>query len=243
MIDPAEGNIDGGLSEPARRGRRAGVVRILVLAAAALVALPILLVPIYAVLPPVSTLMLADWARGRGVERQWVPLEEMGTPLIASVIASEDGKFCRHWGIDGGELRASVEEWLDGGSPRGASTISMQLAKNLFLWPQRSAVRKALELPLALWLDLVLSKRRLLEIYLNIAEWAPGIYGAGAGTAHYFNARPDQLSWRNAALMATTLPNPAARNPARPSRSQARVAGIVEARARQGGASIACLGL
>ncbi|MEO1197636.1 MAG: transglycosylase domain-containing protein [Pseudomonadota bacterium] len=225
------------------KSRRWSVWRVFGLGVAVVIATPLLLTVLYAVVPPVSTLMLADWLTGRQVERQWVSFEEMGTPLVASVIASEDGKFCRHMGIDLGELRASVQEWMDGGRPRGASTITMQLAKNLFLWPQRSEVRKALELPLALWLDLVLSKRRLLEIYLNVAEWAPGVYGAGAGTAHYYTARPDQLSWRNAALMATTLPNPKARNPARPSSRHARIAGIVEGRARQGGASIACLGL
>jgi monofunctional glycosyltransferase len=130
---------------------------------------------------PVSTLMVQDILTMRGYDRQWIPLEEMGPNIIHAVMMSEDGQFCRHRGVDVGEFRALVEEALAGEATRGGSTITMQTAKNLFLWHGRSYVRKAIEIPLAIYMDAVLSKRRIMEIYLNIAEWAPGVYGAEAG--------------------------------------------------------------
>ncbi len=111
---------------------------------------------------------------GERVERVWTPLSDMAPVLVRTVVASEDARYCRHWGVDPEEIRAAIERADDDiEEARGASTIPMQVAKNLFLWNSRSFVRKAIEMPLALWLDLVLSKRRLLEIYLNIAEWGP----------------------------------------------------------------------
>ena len=149
--------------------------------------LPYLLVPLYRVVNPVSTPMLWRWATGARVEHSFVPLERMAPALPVTVIASEDGRFCSHRGIDWREISERLED-ADISEARGVSTITQQTAKNLFLWHGRSFVRKGLEFPLALWIDLVLPKRRVLEIYLNIAEWGPnGQYGAEAGSRYAFN--------------------------------------------------------
>jgi monofunctional biosynthetic peptidoglycan transglycosylase len=153
------------------------------------------------------------------------------------VIASEDARFCVHRGIDFGELRAALEDADDLSDMRGGSTIAQQTAKNLFLWPGRSVVRKALEFPLALWLDLVLGKRRVMEIYLNIAEWGPnGEFGAEAATRHAFSKSAKDLNSREAALLASVLPNPRRRSAARPGPGVRRLAGIYEARAARSAA-------
>src|SRR5436305_597136 len=145
--------------------------------------LPYLLTPLYRVIDPVSTLMLWRWANGARVERQFVSIDRMAPALPTTVIASEDGRFCWHRGIDWRELRGRLHEVDEISEARGVSTITQQTAKNLFLWPGRSFVRKALEVPLSLWINLVLPKRRVLEIYLNIAEWGPsGQFGAEAAS-------------------------------------------------------------
>ena len=190
---------------------------------------------------PASTLMLADSVTLQSFERSWTDLEDISPNLVHSVLISEDGQFCNHYGVDLGELRAVVEAALAGERTRGASTITMQTAKNLFLWGGRSYVRKALEIPLAIWIDFVLPKDRIMEIYLNIAEWGDGIYGIGAAAPHHFGREADNLSRRQAALLAVTLPNPYARDPAQPSSGMNRVANVVERRARQSGAYIGCV--
>ena len=163
-------------------------------AAAILVMIPLVLTLLY--LPPfvrpVSTLMLADLVTLQGYDRRWVPLEDISPVLINSVIMSEDGQFCRHLGIDFGELRGVVSNALAGEPTRGASTITMQTVKNLFLWNGRSIVRKVVELPLAAYFDLVVPKWRIMEIYLNIAEWGPGIYGIEAAAQHHFGVSAKQ---------------------------------------------------
>ena len=132
-------------------------------------------------------------------------------------MVAEDARFCTHRGVDFGELRDAIEDADDLSEMRGGSTIAQQTAKNLFLWPGRSVVRKALEFPLALWLDLVLGKRRLMEIYLNIAEWGPnGEFGAEAGARHAFGKSARDLTAREAALLAAILPNPVRRSAAKP---------------------------
>ncbi|MEO0544892.1 MAG: monofunctional biosynthetic peptidoglycan transglycosylase [Pseudomonadota bacterium] len=213
------------------------------LALVLVVATPLFLTVLYRfdVIRPASTLMLADTLTLQSFERDWVELEDISPNLVQSVLMSEDGQFCNHYGIDLGELRLVVEAALAGERTRGASTITMQTAKNLFLWGGRSYVRKALEIPLAVWIDLVLPKDRIMEIYLNIAEWGDGIYGIGAAAPHHFNREADNLSRRQAALLAVTLPNPYTRNPAQPSTSMNRVADVVQRRARQSGAYIACV--
>ena len=138
----------------------------------------------------------------------------MAPALPITVIASEDGRFCSHRGVDWKEIRERIEDVDDISEARGVSTITQQVAKNLFLWQGRSFVRKALELPLALWIDFVLPKWRVLEIYLNIAEWGPrGQFGAEAGSRYAFNKSVRTISAREAALLAAVLPNPNAAAP------------------------------
>src|SRR2546421_12658881 len=161
------------------------------LAAAVMIVLllPYVLVPLYRVINPVSTLMLWRLASGARVDRSFVPIERMAPALPVTVIASEDGRFCTHRGIDWREIRERLEDVDDDiGAARGVSTITQQTAKNLFLWQGRSFLRKGLELPLALWIDLVLPKRRVLEIYPNIAAGGPNRqFGAEAGSRYAFN--------------------------------------------------------
>ena len=169
-----------------------------------------------------------------------MPLERIAPVLPRTVIASEDGRFCAHRGIDWTELQAAIEDADDITEARGGSTITQQTAKNLFLWPGRSFIRKGLEFPLALWIDLVLPKRRIMEIYLNIAEWGPnGEFGVEAGARYAFNKPASQLSAGEAALLAAMLPNPKRRSAKPPRPGVRRVAGIVQARAaaRSGAAS------
>lgn len=191
---------------------------------------------------PVSTLMLRDVATLSGYERRWVALDEVAPVLAHSVIMSEDGQFCFHHGVDIGELKGVVTDAMAGQPTRGASTITMQTVKNLFLWQKPlTTVRKAIELPLAVYFDLVVPKRRILEIYLNVAEWGPGIYGIEAAARHHFGVSAGKLSRRQAALLAVTLPNPVARDPARPGRGLRQLASLIERRAARAGAYVGCL--
>jgi monofunctional glycosyltransferase len=181
--------------------------------------------------PPVSVLMLARWATYQPVDRTWVPLDRISANLPAAVLMSEDGQFCYHHGVDWGALNEVMEEGGDKGPKRGASTVPMQVARNLFLGTWRSAIRKAIEIPEALLLDAVWPKRRIIEVYLNIAEWGDGIFGAEAAAQHYFGKSAKSLTLREAALMATALPNPKLRNPAHPTPHQRALASIVVRRA------------
>lgn len=223
---------------PRRRSRaRKGPLRLLLRAAlwtlAILIAIPLVLSPIYALLDPVSVPMLGRYLTGQAVVRHWRPIEAISDRLKAAVIMSEDGQFCRHWGVDLSALRDEFDNMLAGKEFRGASTISMQVARNLFLWNDPSFVRKALEVPLAFYLDLVLSKRRIMEIYLNVAEWGPdGEFGVEAGAEAALGVEAGALSWERASLLAVMLPNPIRRRPASPTAGLRRVARIVEARAR-----------
>ena len=208
------------------------VLRVAVIVVLVILLLPYLLAPLYRFIDPVSALMLWRRATGARVERVWIPLAAMSPALPRSVLVAEDARFCTHHGVDFGELRAAIEDADELAEMRGGSTIAQQTAKNLFLWPARSVVRKALEFPLALWLDLVLGKRRLMEIYLNIAEWGPnGEFGAEAGARHAFGKSARDLSSREAALLASILPNPRRRSAGRPGPGVRRLAGIYEARA------------
>jgi monofunctional biosynthetic peptidoglycan transglycosylase len=215
------------------RRRLASLLRAAVFVLLALVLLPLLLTPLYRFVPPVSTPMLTRWASGAPVERVWVPIAAMAPALPLAVIVAEDARFCSHRGIDWRELREAIAQADDLSEARGASTITQQTAKNLFLWGGRSFVRKALEFPLALWIDLVLPKRRILEIYLNVAEWGPnGAFGAEAGARRAFGKSARALSPHEAALLAAVLPNPLRRDARRPSPGLRRLAGTYQARAR-----------
>ena len=191
---------------------------------------------------PISTLMLKDLVTLTGYERRWVSIDDVAPVLAHSVIMSEDGQFCFHRGVDIGELRGVVDDALAGEATRGASTITMQTVKNLFLWSRPlGTVRKVFELPLAVYFDAVMSKRRLMEIYLNIAEWGPGIHGIEAAAQYHFGIPAKQLSRRQAALLAVSLPNPIARNPAKPGPGLRRLANLIERRAARSGAYVGCI--
>ncbi len=181
--------------------------------------------------PPASTLMVFQRVAGQEIHREWVPLERVSPALIRSVIAAEDGRFCSHWGIDLGAMKDAIERAKDG-LPRGASTISMQVAKNLFLWPGKSFLRKAIEMPVTLAMEVVWPKWRMLEIYLNIAEWGPAIFGAEAASQFHFKKPAAKLSEREAALLAAALPNPIVRDAGDPGPRTARKAAVIQARAR-----------
>lgn len=209
----------------------------------ALVILPYALILLYALpfVHPVSTLMLWDLVTLRGYDRQWVDFEDISPNLVQSVMMSEDGQFCSHDGVDWVQMNSVIQDALEGESTRGASTIPMQTAKNLFLWNGRSFIRKGLELPLAVGADIVWSKKRMMEIYLNIAEWGPGVYGIEAAAQHHFKTSAAKLSRRQAALLAVSLPNPITRIASRPGRGMKRLAGLIERRAKGSGDYIKCL--
>lgn len=187
-------------------------------------------------LPPISTLMMARVVTWQPISRRYVPLNHISPTLVHAVIAAEDGKFCLHHGVDWDSLHEVARDMADedGEAPRGASTITMQTTKNLFLWTGHSYIRKALEIPLALGFDGLWGKRRMLEDYLNIAEFGRGIFGAEAAAQYYFHKPARALDAHESALLAATLPSPKRRNPARPSAYVARYAATIQARAAQG---------
>jgi monofunctional glycosyltransferase len=196
-------------------------------------ALPYLLAPLYRTGHPVSTLMVWRWLKGEPVSRQWIDLHAMSPYLPRSAVAAEDAKFCTHHGIDWDALNGAIEDAEEGEVAGGGSTITQQVAKNLFLWQGRSFVRKALEFPLALWIDFVLPKQRILEIYLNIAELGPsGQFGVNAGAEYAFGRPASNLTPHEAALLASILPNPIKRSARNPGPGVRRLAGTYVVRAQ-----------
>ena len=230
----------GRRSRPRRRSSLRRALRTVSRAALLLAALPLVLLPLYAVAdPPVSTVMLWKSLGGAAIGKQWTDLDEISPNLVRAVLASEDARFCEHNGIDWVEMEKAMGD--EDGRPRGASTVTMQTVKNLFLWTQRSWIRKGLEFPLALYAELVLSKKRILEIYLNIAELGDGIYGAAAASEHYFGVGPAELSKAQAAQLAAILPAPLARNAAKPSRQTRAAARRIAGRAAASGGYFGCV--
>ncbi len=235
----------GAESRKQKQGKqRAGIRRWalrLVLVIVALLLLPYLIVPLYAVVnPPITPLMLQRAVTQRvGIHKTWTDLEDVSPNLVRAVLAAEDARFCSHHGIDWIEVQNALED--DDGPMRGASTITMQVARNLFFPSWRSWIRKALEAPLALYADLILSKRRVLEIYLNIAEWGRGVYGVSEIARRSFDVTPARLTAGQAALLAATLPAPGVRDPAKPSRTLLRVARRVDRRAARLGPAADCV--
>lgn len=218
------------------------LVRTLIIVALAVLLIPYVIAPFYRFIMPVSSPMLWRWAMGKRVERIVVPLNHIAPALRLAVIVAEDGTFCRNRGVDLGAIREAMQQWDELGEARGASTITQQTAKNLFLWEGRSFIRKALEFPLALWLNLVLPKRRVLEIYLNIAEWGPnGEFGAEAGSRFAFGKSARDLNPAEAAELAAILPNPARRSARIASVLVRRLAALYERRAVQFSGLDACV--
>lgn len=233
----------GPLRMPKMPRGRGGWLRRIVLILLVIVLIPVGLTLVYAIpgVRPVSTLMLKDLVTFQGYDRRWVPIDEIAPALRYSVIMSEDGQYCSHWGIDLREMHGVLQDALAGEETRGASTIPMQTVKNLFLWNSRSFIRKGLEAPLAVLFDGVVSKRRMLEIYLNIVEWGPGIYGAESAALYHFGKAASNLSSREAALLAVALPNPLERDPGKPTRNLSRLAERVQGMANRSGGYTGCV--
>ena len=231
----------GGASRRRVRGVLLGLVKLALGAILAWVAAVVLLGLLYILVPPVSTLMLARLVTLRPVDRTVVGLSDVSPHLPLAVLASEDARLCQHAGVDWEVLRNVVEAADEDGPVRGASTIPMQVAKNLFLVPSRSYIRKGLELPIALYIDLVWSKPRMMEVYLNVAEWGEGTFGAEAAARRYFRKSAADLTRREAALLATALPNPFRRNPARPSARHRALADRLMGRMESTAPYAACL--
>jgi len=178
----------------------------------AVVVLAVLVVLLYRVVPPPTTHTI--WSEARrlgGVDRQWVSIDEVAPAAVRAVVAAEDANFCTHWGFDMNAIRGALED----GAARGASTISQQTVKNVFLWQGRSWVRKALEAALTPLVEALWPKRRILEVYLNVAEFGEGIFGIDAAAHHHFGVTPDRLSPVQGARLAVILPNPKERDPTR----------------------------
>lgn len=203
-----------------------------------LLLLPYVLTLLYTVVPPpASALMILRLFQGVRPHYEWVAMDAISPNLARGVIASEDQRFCTHSGIDW----VAVNNVLESEASRGASTITMQTAKNLFLWPGRSYLRKALEVPIAYWIETLWSKRRILEIYLNIAEFGSGIYGAEAAAQHHFKKSAKDLTRREAALLVAVLPSPLQRNASKPGRTTTRIANLVQRRMAGIGPYATCL--
>jgi len=163
--------------------------------------------------PPTTAYMIGEGRRLGGIDREWVPIDEVASVLPRSIVAAEDANFCLHWGFDMGAIRDAIED----GSTRGASTLTQQVVKNTFLWHGRSWVRKGLEALITPVVEIIWSKKRIVEVYLNVAEFDEGVFGADAASHHYFGVSPKDLTSTQAARLAAILPNPKGRSAQNPS--------------------------
>ncbi len=214
ILEPA------GLSsgEPKEQGSpRRRILRVVLIAFAVLFLAPYLLTLLTIFIdPPFSALMVRQALTGGSVTYEWRDLDQISPNLIAQVVAAEDGRFCQHHGVDWTALDRAADAVVDGKPKGGGSTITMQTAKNLFLWNRPAILRKPFEIPLATFMDFALGKQRVIEIYLNIVEWGPGVYGAEAAAQHHFGKSADDLTPQEAAQLAAALPNPVRRNAGNP---------------------------
>lgn len=209
--------------------------RLLGMALLSLLVLPMPFVIAYRfVPPPITPLMIVRLFQGETLRKAWVPLRRISPSLVRAVIASEDAKFCRHRGFDWVAIGEAWRDLRHGRRLRGASTITMQTAKNLLLLPNRTFLRKGIEAYLTVLLESTWSKRRILEVYLNIVEWGHGVYGAEMAARIHFAKSAASLSPREAALLAAVLPNPTGWSAARPTDYVATRAATVSARAQGG---------
>lgn len=189
-------------------------MRFILRAAAGVVLLTLLFVLLFTVVnPPTNMYMMSEGRRLDGVKQDWVALEDIAPVMARSAVAAEDANFCTHWGFDVTAIRAAIAE----GSARGASTISQQTVKNVYLWQSRSWVRKALEALMTPAVEAIWTKRRIVEVYLNIAEFDEGVFGVGAAAQHYFGIKAADLSPTQAARLAAILPSPQKRSASNPS--------------------------
>lgn len=203
--------------------------------------MPCVLILVYRfVPPPITPLMVIRLGEGEGIMKRWVPLAQMARHMPDAVIAGEDNRFCIHHGFDFGAIREAFEEREEGGDLRGASTISMQTARNLFLWPARTWLRKGMEAYLTVLLEFLLPKQRIIELYLNIVEWGHGIYGIGSASQKYFGKDPSKLTRHEAALLAAILPAPREWSANPPGSYVAQRADVISGRISQLGELLDC---
>jgi monofunctional biosynthetic peptidoglycan transglycosylase len=220
-------------------GRR--IRRILLWSLLAALLLPAALLLLFRFVPvPLTPLMVIRLIEGEELHKDWVPLAQIAPALRQAVVAAEDNHFCTHAGFDWTALSEVLDELRAGGRPRGASTITMQTAKNLFLWPDRSLLRKGLEAWLTPQVELIWDKRRILEVYLNIVEMGPGIYGAQAAAQQLFGKSAADLGRLEASLLAAVLPNPRVSSPAAPTDYILGRASTIRTRIDQLGPMLAC---
>ena len=229
-------------ARPAGRSAGARIRRLLLwVLAVALLAPPALLLTYRFVPPPITPLMVIRLIQGEGLRKDWVPLGRISPALPRAVVAAEDNLFCEHAGFDWRSLRDEIDAWLAGERARGASTVTMQTAKNLFFWPGRSLIRKGLEAWITPQIELLWPKGRIIEVYLNIVEFGPGIYGAEAAARTYFDKPARDLEAHEAALLAAVLPNPLQWSPARSTDFLSRRARTIQTRIRQLGPMLVCV--
>jgi len=163
--------------------------------------------------PPGGYYLASEWVRLGHIEREWRDLDDISPDLARAVMAAEDANFCDHWGFDLKAIEKAIEANQRGRRVRGASTISQQVAKNLFLWHGRSWLRKGLEAGVTVLIETIWTKRRIAEVYLNIAEFGDGVFGAQAAARHHFNRDASALTLDQATRLAAILPDPKRRNP------------------------------
>lgn len=168
--------------------------------------------------PPTTWTIYSERERLGEVDFQWVDAEDVAPVVFRSVVAAEDANFCDHWGFDMNAIRDAIAD----GADRGASTLTQQTVKNVYLWQGRSWVRKALEAVTTPFVELIWTKRRILEVYVNVAEFDEGVFGVDAAAQHYFGVLPSQLNAAQAARLAAILPNPKQRSASRPSNAVVR---------------------
>ena len=204
---------------------------------------PPLLIVLFSFVPaPPTPLMVIRAFQGHAMNRRWVPLERMAIDLPQAVVAAEDNLFCQEtFGFDVAAMRQQIDRLREGEAARGASTITMQTAKNLFLWPGRDFVRKGIEAWLTPQIALLWPKRRVMEVYLNVVEFGPGIYGAEAASRAFFHKSAADLTRREAALLAAVLPSPLNWSAAKPGPYVRERAGVISRRIDQLGPLLDCL--
>ena len=228
-------------TRPRTRRRRSllrRVFRMLLIVVVVLAVAPVVVLLAYRVVPvPATPLMVIRTVEGEGWSRDWVPLAEISPHLPRAIIAAEDNLFCEHAGIDWQAVQQAWAEYRSGDGLRGASTVTMQTARNILLWPGGGYVRKAYESYIALLMDVIWPKRRIMEVYLNIAEWGPGVYGAEAAARTHFGRPAAELSRAQAAALVAVLPNPRHWSP-NPGSDRAR---IIDRRVDQLGPLLDCL--
>lgn len=212
---PASAGVKGKAAKPRRRLRSSLVFRVAGWISAGLIMSVVLSVLYVRYLPPpMGAYMLSERMRLGSLERGWIPLSDMSEHLPRSVVAAEDADFCQHFGFDFEAIRAAI---ADTGRVRGGSTISQQVAKNVYLWHGRTWLRKGLEAGFTGLIELTWPKHRIVEVYLNVAEFDEGVFGAEAAAAHYFGVTPDIINATEAARLAAVLPSPQSSSASRPS--------------------------